>query len=559
VNHNNESGKEQAYLALTDEVIDRAWATKLQSLTTHPDAFENLQEALLTTLEITAQLLKAMIDYGDGKNVEKLVSRLQPAELFNYVDLMRSLRDGQQPNSYKSEMSRRVSQLKDRVQEFVTSLEFIAAGYVLEGYSQEQYDLSHALEFWQALKSHFGSFQSWLHSFVKILSSHPFGQPWSVFDRHPETKQGFSSDDSRKHCLVYCISGIEMIIANGVPDHLPAIELHDNWLVRLEKTCTEITDDPDKWAPFIEGFGPSDDLNEDAQRLITISHRMSDLWKQARSERIIEADLDKEKVATLKAAARRHYKQSQGLRSLLEQYGKVTRQDEVSRATTLGPVWWSGYKEFFTESAHYSQGAKRDGQILASRLIDCENVHIFRSLISMGRRVRSRKDWNGLSPYLLRALERFGQTGHQADLIIVPSSLRYGVLEGTQGFVSSSPSHTGHMPPIYGFYDQIPVIEWQFDREEPLLVIVDLKKALRIETEDPVINVRTFSDAEIEHIQERDPKVDSEDLQLTVIAEISIREKLIKEEKDAVLVLRLKLSEESFQYFPDDFSDLADS
>lgn len=360
---------------------------------------------------------------------------------------------------------------------------------------------------------------------------------WNWFNRHPDTKQVFSPDDERKYLLFYCLNGIAILARQREIEALPLVDLQV-WLPRLNQISEQVAASASTWRLILDI--DLEKIEQLAKDFININQRICEEWQTDKENQIIAADLDPEKIAIFTNKVISTIEAAQGLRPLLRQHGRFNMVSSIPGKLMWGKNIWMPDKEDFTALSQGINLVEDHGVNFGSQLVQIEKDNLIHLCVGAARSNRTRKDWISLEPYFTAALDEFHQSGYQAGIIMVPHSLRYELFQKLPGFESPY-SRPDSIPGLRGYYQGIPIINWHFSEEEPLLLFWDISKALQLDAQEPTTLVRPLSAADRARIQERDPQVEERKLLLSVGIKVAEKVRVIRLDNRAILKLRLKL------------------
>lgn len=557
-NTRNHIGMSQSYYYLTGNLVDRIWIQKMQSARHNLKSVQNLRAALGAISRTQTELLRDMIRNQDLENFKLLCHKMQPDEQLAYFTVIipdRGERFRLQnellevPSEQRAPMEQRLESLTlvegipREVSTFFTELLFVTASYVVEGYEQHEFTPEYTLEILGIIQQskYFRTFPKSVDLLHELTA--PFASfKWDWFNRHPDTKQAFSPDDERKYLMFYCLNGISTLAQQPAEASLPLSDLHAR-LPRIKQICEHIVVTASTWQ-LILGIDASI-IEQLAKDFAEINERICNAWQTDIENKVIAADLDSDKIGIFTNKVVSTIETAQGLRPLLKSHDQFNIVSNIPGKMMWGVNIWKPDKEDFTAFSQRVNLIEDSGVGLGSRLVQIEKDNLIHKVIIAAHSLRTRKDWTTLEPYFNAAVYGFHQGGYQAGVILVPHSLRYELFQRLPGFENPY-TRSESIPGLRGYYQGIPILDWNFSEEDPFILFWDITKALQLDVQEPTIEVKLLSEVDRAKILNRDPQIGERKLLLSVWIKVAEKALITWLDKRAILKLRLKLTENSY-------------
>ena len=503
-----------------------------------------------------------MVRNQDEENFKQLLQTMQPRELLAYFssvipdsverfriqnELRSATPEQRAPIKQRLEILTLVEGIPREVEIFYTELLFATASYVVEGYEQHEFKPEYTKQVIEIIQKN-RYFQGFPNSvnLLRELTGGPYATfKWSWFNRHPDTKDAFSTDDERKYLLFYCLNGIAALAQQSEIGALPLVDLQAN-LLRLKQICEQIAESAPTWQ-LILGIN-AQKIVQLSNDFVKVNQRISGEWQTARENRVIAANLDPEKIIFFTNKVISTIEAAQGLRPLLRQHGRfniVSSIPGIFGKSMWGINIWNPDKVDFTALSGSINLIEDLGVNLGAQMVQIEKDNLIHMCIRFSRSLRTRKEWATLEPYFAAALAKFHHGGYQAGVILVPHSLRYELFQELPSFTNPS-SKPDSIPGLRGYYQGIPILNWYFSEAKPLLLFWDISKAFQLDIQEPAIEVKPLSATERAKIHKRDPQVEERKLQLSVGIKVAEKAQITWLDKHAILKLQLKLHKSGF-------------
>jgi hypothetical protein len=556
----NKTGMGQSYYYLNGSLVDRIWLRKLQSNRNSLQIVQNLRTVLGIILRTNAELLRDMIYNQDVTNSSQLLQKIQPNELLSNFRVVipdhgerYRLQNALQTSDpdQRSQFEQRfeaflvIESISREVSEFYTELLFVIASYLVEGYEQHQFTAEFTIQILEIIKKnvYFQSFPNNIDLLLKVSGPGVTFVKWDWYNRHPDTKQVYSPDDERKYLLFYCLNGIAALAHQPEFSPLPIHDIQSR-LPRIKQICAEIVVSLSTWEVVL-GIDAKI-IGKLAEDFANVNQKISEAWKADRENKIIAIDLDPNKIEIFAKKVVTTIESAQGLRSFLQYHGRFNKAPSVP-----GNLMWeinnccATDKEDFTTLAQGTNLIEDYGVNYGSQLVHIEKNNLIHLCIASASIVRTRKDWTSLEPYFTTAINELRQREYQASIILTPHNLQYELFQNLPGFEGRY-TRPDTIPGLRGYYQGIPILDWHFSEDEPILLFWDMAQALQLDVEEPIIEVKPLLPAERTRIHIKDPQIEERKMLLSIRVRVAEKVKVTWLDRHSLLKLRLKLPENSY-------------
>lgn len=550
--YDNKRGRYVSYFYLTGHQFERVWTQKLRTSFSDSKSVSNLKLILSAVLNALAKMVSSSLESRKVSDLKALLNRLRPDEFLSSFDMaiqsvhqvqmemewrLREQQGVADPTLLEQQQTiNEVLKTKREMGVFFDRLTFVVASFIFEGYQIGEIDRAQAIEYREILAPTQLSFGHLVKVFDQLVERG--GSYWTFFDRHPDTKRAYSPDDEAKYYLLYCLRGIELVAFDRIPETLPGENLEFR-LERIERVCYELVDESERWIPLIGGVS---NLVDHAQRFVDINRRIAQEWRLRKEVRIIDSPLDPVKTAAFQSAFDEHRGSQPSLGKLLAEHSRVDFGRRVPGNRVFGVNHLAAEKEQFTRLYDDSVFASEQGRLCSQEILTGEDKVILSGWLRSARPVPTRKAWQAIQSYAERAFAKLRDDGFEPGLIIVPANIRYEFFRRSDSYadahaVNVQPS----LPHLIGTYRGVPVLEW-FEEEEFMLV-VDVKKASKLEIEYVEREIRPVTDTIIMDIIEENPSQDEQQLKLSVWIVAREKARLRILDRKAIVKLQIKLPE----------------
>ncbi len=558
--HKNTLGINRSYFYLTQE-IDWVWSRSIETSHDNVQSVQNYRAILHSIMETLARIIYHAFMNNDQETFRVLLDKIHKDEFLarfhpeRYLSQIYTLQQNLEntPEHKREALIKQIDALRliraipTYVQDFFDDLILLATSYLFESYEKDEITPVQLEETFSILAKHFPSIRESIIAFGK-LNERRLTLAGGIFNRYPDTKQAFFSDDQDKFYLFYCLRGMAYVGSDDFSndDFYTNLSVDTRYqLPKIEETCSRIIANSTKWIKTPIFLIIDSGLSELAQKWIDLNKDIADKWLKKREDQIINSILDADKKRGFtEAVAQSISETSKGnFVNLLERNDKVFICSDLEKPIQR---WQFIQKEYFTQLYPDDNYARDIGMQYGSSIINFVEKYLLQDWIDRSRFVPSRKSWENLQPYFDQIINRFNEKGYQLSYFLIPTNRHsYRWLTATPDFVPQyQVEQVDKLPKLKGYYKDIPILEYFLRNDsQELLLALDITQACKIEIGKLSTEIRDITEDEIERRLENNLSETKRDVLLLTSVKASQSFNIEVLDRDAIVRMKIKLTE----------------